>query len=44
MMLLLKDQPGKSGNGIVTFHVLLMLTGIYVLIVPAPGRVKDLLQ
>lgn len=44
LLLLLKDRPGKAGNGIVTFHVLMILMGIYALIVLVPGRVKDFLQ
>lgn len=44
ILLLLKDRPGKAGNGIVTFHVLLILMGIYALIMLVPGRVKAYLQ
>jgi hypothetical protein len=44
ILLLLKDQPGKARNGIVTFHALMILMGIYALIVLVPGRVKEFLQ
>ena len=43
-LLLLKDQPGKARNGIVVFHLLMILIGLYGLIVLVPPRVKQFLD
>jgi hypothetical protein len=44
ILLLTKDQPNNTHPGIVVFHFLLILIGIYGLIVLVPGRVKNFLE
>jgi len=44
ILLLIKDQPHKARQGIVVFHFLMILIGIYSLIVLVPGRVKNSLE
>ncbi len=41
ILLLTKDQPHNTRPGIVVFHFLMILIGIYGLIVLVPGRVKN---
>jgi hypothetical protein len=44
ILLLTKDQPGKTGRGFLTFHILMILIGIYGLMVLLPARTKNILQ
>jgi hypothetical protein len=44
ILLLIKDRPDKTGKGLVTFHVLMILIGLYSLVVLAPRRVSQYLQ
>lgn len=44
ILLLIKNPPGKTGRGFLTFHVLMILIGVYGLVVLVPARVKESLQ
>ena len=44
ILLLTKDRPDKTGKGLVAFHVLMILIGVYSLVVLAPRKVSKYLQ
>ena len=44
ILLLTKDQPNKTGRGLVAFHVLMILIGVYSLVLLSPNRVAKYLQ